>query len=122
MSYCTTTDVVNATGTVYATATIQALIDMADAEIDARLQAMRVTGSGSALKAASLNLSISKLYTRMRMDGSKTASTSIDGTIQLGENIDQAIATYERKARKLLDDYIAAAAPRKKYYVARSDR
>ena len=122
MSYCSTTDLVNATGSVYATTTLQALIDMADAEIDAKLNAMRVSGSGSAVKAASLNLSISKLYTRMRMDGSKTANTSIDGTIHLGENIDQAISTYEKKAWSLLDSYIAYAQPRKRYYVGRSDR
>lgn len=122
MSYCTTTDVVNATGTVYPSATIQALIDMADAEIDAKLQAMRIGGGGAAVKAASLNLSISKLYTRMRMDGTKTASTSIDGTVNLGEDIDRAISTYERKAWALIDTYIAYAQPRKRYYMARSDR
>ena len=121
MSYCTPAELVSATGTNYPEVTLQALIDRADRQIDARLLAARVSGGGPAVKEASLSLSISALLTRMRMDGTKTASTSLDGTISLGDNIDAAIAHYEKAAWKLIDDHIAYVAPRRRYYIARSD-
>ncbi len=122
MSYCSTAELVSATGSVYDTTTLQALIDRADRQINARLLAARVSASGDAVKEASLCLSTSMLLTRMRMDGTKTASTSLDGTISLGDNIDQAIAAYEKQAWKLIDSYIAYAQPRKAHYIGRSDR
>lgn len=122
MAYCTTAELVSATGTNYPEAVLQALINDADREINATLQAARVYGSGDALKAASLNLSISKLLTRMRMDGTKISTTSLDGTMNLADDPDRAIAAYEKKAFALIEKYIAYAAPRKRFYVARSDR
>jgi hypothetical protein len=122
MSYCTPAELVLATGSTYSTDVLQALIDRADRQINARLLAARVSGSGNAVKEASLSLSISMLLTRMRMDGSKISTTSIDGTMNLTENVDAAIAGYEKRAWQLLDNYIAYAQPRKRFYIARSDR
>lgn len=122
MSYCTPAELISATGSNYPTETLQALIDQADAEIDAKLMAMRVGGGGSVVKSASLNLSISKLLTRMRMDGTKISTPSLDGTMNLSDDVDRAIATYEKKAWTLIDNYISYAQPRKRFYVARSDR
>lgn len=122
MSYCTPDELKEATGSNYSEETLQALINDADREINATLQAARVYGGGDALKAASLNLSISKLLTRMRMDGTKISTTSLDGTMNLADDPDRSIAAYEKKAWALIDKYIAYAAPRKRFYVARSDR
>lgn len=122
MSYCTVAELKTYTGSAYSDEILQALIDGADREINATLQAARVSVGGDGLKEASLNLSISRVYTRMRMDGSKTASTSIDGTVNMGEDIDRAIKTYESKAWKLIDKAIAFSQPRKRFHVARSDR
>ncbi len=122
MPYCSTAELIAATGSTYDTTTLLALIDRADRQIDARLLAARVPAGGDAVKEASLCLSISMLLTRMRMDGTKTASTSMDGTMGMSENIDTAIAGYEKRAWQLLDNYIAYAQPRKRHYIARSDR
>lgn len=121
MSYCTVEDLVAATGSAYDAVTLQALIDRADRQIDARLMAARVPGGGPAVREASLSLSISMLLTRMRMDGTKTSTTSLDGTSSLSDNIDAAIKLYEDKARQLLDAHVAYAAPRRLHYIARSD-
>lgn len=121
MSYCTVEDLVAATGSSYPAETLQALIDRADRQIDARLLAARVPGGGPAVREASLSLSISMLLTRMRMDGTKTSTNSLDGTSSLSDNIDAAIKLYEDRARQLLDAHIAYAAPRRLHYIARSD-
>ncbi len=122
MSYCTVEELRVATGTNYPDEDLQAMIAMGDREIDATLQAAGVYGSGPALNAASLNLAISKLLTRMRMDGTKTASTSLDGTISLSDDMDKAIAAYEERAWAMVDRYISYASPRRRHPMSRSDR
>jgi len=121
MSYCSTAELVSATGATYDAAVLQALIDRADRQITARLNAARVTGSGDAIKEASLSLSISMLLTRMRMDGTKPASLSMGG-LSMSDNIDQAIRELESRAWELVQDHIAYSSPSRRYYVARSDR
>lgn len=121
MSFCTVDELIAATGTNYPELTLQALIDRADRQIISRLNAARVPAGGNSIKEASLSLSISMLLTRMRMDGTKTASTSLDGTSNVADNIDAAIAQYERRAWQLVDEHIAYMAPRKRHYIARSD-
>ncbi len=121
MSYCSTAELVSATGAAYDTATLQALIDRADRQIDARLNAAGVTGGGNAIKEASLSLSISMLLTRMRMDGTKPASLSLGG-LSMSDNIDQAIKDLEARAWAVVNEHIAYSAPRRRFYVARSDR
>jgi hypothetical protein len=120
MSNCTTAELVYATGSKYATADLQALIDRADRQIQAKLNAARVTGSGDAIKEASLSLSTSMLLTRMRMDGTKPASLNL-GTLSMSDNIDTAIAALEKRAWELVEDHIAYFASSKRYHVARSD-
>jgi len=120
MSYCSTVDLVNATGAAYDTTTLQALIDRADRQIDARLRAARVAGSGDAIREASLSLSIAMLLTRMRMDGTKPASLSLGG-LSMSDNIDQAIKELQDRAWELVDEHIDHFSPSRRYYVARSD-
>ena len=122
MSYCTTAELVTATGSTYDTATLQALIDRADRQINARLQAARVSGSSDAVKEASLSLSISMMLTRMRMDGIKPSSLNMGGVLSMSDNIDEAIKNLEIRAWQLVEDMIAYAAPSRRYYIARSDR
>ena len=111
----------SATGSAYTTAELQAFIDRADRQINAKLNAARVSGSGDAVKEASLCLSTSMLLTRMRMDGSKPASLSVGG-LSMSDNIDQAIETYEARAWELVNEHIARYAPSRRFYIARSDR
>ena len=121
MSYCSTAELVSATGATYETAVLQALIDRADRQINAKLNAARVGGSGNAVKEASLCLSTAMLLTRMRMDGAKPASLSVGG-LSMSDNIDQAIKTYEARAWELVNEHIAYYSPRRRFYIARSDR
>ncbi len=122
MSYCTTAELVSATGSKYDTAVLQALIDRADRQINAKLNAARVSGSGDAIKEASLSLSTSMLLTRMRMDGTKPSSLSMGGTLTMSDNVDEAIANLETRAWQLVEEHISYSVPSKRYYVARSDR
>ena len=120
MSYCTTAELIFATGAKYDVVTLQALIDRADRQINAKLQANRVSASGDAIKEASLDLSISMMLTRMRMDGVKPASLSLGGTLSMSDNIDEAIKQLEARAWNLIDDFIAYRAPTRRYWIARS--
>jgi len=52
---------VSATGSAYTTPELQAFIDRADRQINAKLNAARVSGSGNAIKEASLCLSTAML-------------------------------------------------------------
>lgn len=100
----------SATGSAYTTAELQALIDRADRQIDARLRAARVAGSGDAIREASLSLSIAMLLTRMRMDGTKPASLSLGG-LSMSDNIDQAIKELQDRAWELVDEHIDHFSP-----------
>mgnify|MGYP000893321392 CR=1 FL=1 len=106
MSYCTVEDLVAATGSAYDAVTLQALIDRADRQIDARLMAARVGGGGPAVREASLSLSIAALLTRMRVDGTKPSSLAIGG-LSMSDNVDSAIAALEAKASGIIDSYVA---------------
>ena len=121
MSNCTTAELVSATGSTYDTPTLQALIDRADRQINAKLVANRMSGSGDAIKEASLDLSISMLLTRMRMDGTKPASLNL-GSTSMSDNIDEAIKQLEARAWQLVNEFIEYTIPNRRYYVARSDR
>ncbi len=113
MSYCTVEDLVAATGSAYDAVTLQALIDRADRQIDARLAVHGLSGSGGIITEASLSLSISMLLTRMRIDGTKPSSLSIGG-LSMSDNIDGAIAALEAKAAQLIESYVAQQLERKR--------
>jgi hypothetical protein len=122
MSYCTEAELIAATGSKYDSAVNQALIDRADRQINARLLAARVPGSGDAIKEASLCLTISMMLTRMRMDGVKPASLNLGGSISMSDNIDEAIKNLEIRAWDLIEDFISYRAPYKRFYIGKSDR
>jgi hypothetical protein len=63
MSYCTTTELINITGSDLGTTKLQAIIDDADREIDAYLAPYGLSGTASgACKSASLKLSQAGIY------------------------------------------------------------
>jgi hypothetical protein len=96
MSWATTADLVNATGSALDTATLQAIIDSAEREINAALSPLNITGS-DALREASLHLSIARLYTRYDLVGQLTQPT-----------INGSTASHEAQAWKLVDAFISA--------------
>lgn len=111
MAYCTSTDISYFAGTTYDATTIGALIDDADAEINATLYSKDITppSSSSYLKVASISLTLANLLTRMRIDGRKPANLNIGG-ISMGDTIDSAISALRERAMKMVDGYIAATA------------
>ena len=99
MSWCTTATLVYHTGTALDATTLQAIIDGAEEEINARLSPLGITGD-STLEQASLHLSIARLYTRYDLVGQLTNAT-INGSLQYHETkawalVDKFISTQDR--------------------------
>lgn len=102
--YCTYADILALSGTALPQATIEALIVMADREIDTYLTMHGVSADGSsAIVSASISLSMVYLLTRYRMDGTKEAS-SLEWSDKTP--IDTAIESYRKAAFQSLDNYI----------------
>jgi len=104
--YCTYTDILALSGTALPQATIEALIVMADREVDSycSMHGVSASGSNAAIVSASINLSMGYLLTRYRMDGTKEAST-----LEWSDKtpIDTAIETYRKSAFSSLDTFIS---------------
>ena len=122
-SYCTYAEVLAMTGTAYPQVTVEAIIVFADRDLNAMLKAKGYAAdyADDDLKEAGLNLAMSRVLTRMRMDGTKPASLSMGG-LSMSDNIDTAIKELEARAWQLVEEHIAYSAPSRRYYVARSDR
>jgi len=106
MSYCTTTDLVNLTGSSLSSTILQAIIDDADREINAYLAPHGLSGSGDACKTASLKLSRAGLMQYHRLSGIQPKSVSIgDSTSQ--DDPDVAIAALRKEAFQVLDLWIS---------------
>ncbi|MFA7121455.1 MAG: hypothetical protein WC277_08225 [Bacilli bacterium] len=103
MTYCTTDELIAATGSALnATTVLTPIITAADREIDAYL-APHNLGAGDSIgacKEASLHLSTAGIYTRMQLDGTQPESIT-------AAEIDRAIARHRAAAFRLLDLYIA---------------
>jgi len=95
MSWCTTTTLTYHTGTALDSTTLQAIIDGAEDEINARLAPLGITGD-STLEQASLHLSIARLYTRYDLVGQLTNGT-----------INGSISNHEAQAWALVDKFIS---------------
>jgi hypothetical protein len=109
MAYSVISDIRYSTGVVigdYDDATITALIGYADAEINAKLLSVGISGGGGdVLKAASIKYATAWLLTRMRTDGTKPESLSLD-KISMGDDIDKAIENLRKDAEMLISLYI----------------
>jgi len=121
MSYCTTAQLVSLSGSAYDNSTLQAFIDSADRQINARLLVDHVSGSGDGITEASIALSKSILLTRMRLDGTKPASLNMGG-VSASDNIDEAIKNLEARAWTLVEQFIGAYAPSRRFHIGRNDR
>jgi|GEM_PF-5001804 len=120
MSYCTVAELTAYTGSSLTESEQQALIDLADMEIDARLAAHKLSGSGdAAIRAASLHLAAALMRTRYRMDGTMPSSSSSGGVSQ-SDNADAAIASERATAEALISQFISANPRGGRYHVARS--
>jgi hypothetical protein len=103
--YTTYANVLILSGTALPQATVEGLIGMADQEIDTycAMHGVSADSSNSAIKGASINLTMTYVLTRARMDGTKEAS-SLEWSDKTP--VDTAIATYRATAFKLLDQYV----------------
>lgn len=72
MSWCSTTTLIYHTGTALDSTTLQAILDGAEDEINARLSPLGISGT-SDLEQAELHLAIARLYTRYHMVGQLTS-------------------------------------------------
>jgi hypothetical protein len=112
MAYCTTSELVNLTGTTKSATVQGAIIDAADREIGAYLGASGITGSAcDALKEASLKLSQAGLLNLRVQEGEYIQSSGefvsgVDATA--ATDITNAARALRKDAFALLDNYIAA--------------
>lgn len=108
-SYCTYAEVLAMTGTAYPQATIEAIIVLADKELNARLSALGHAAAYTdvGLQEAGLNLSLARLLTRMRMDGTKPDMLTMGG-LTMKDGIDAAIAGHRAAADVLIAAYADA--------------
>ena len=108
-SYCTYAEVLAMTGTAYPQATVEAIIVLADKELNARLAAKGFSAAytDTGLQEAGLNLTLARLLTRMRMDGTKPGSLSMGG-LTMSDSIDKAIEGHRAAADVLISAYADA--------------
>ena len=107
MSYCTTTDLVNLTGSSLSSTILQAIIDDADREINAYLAPHGLAGSANdACKTASLKLSRAGLMQYHRLSGIQPKSVSIGDTTSQ-DDPDVAIAALRKEAFQILDLWVS---------------
>lgn len=108
-SYCTYAEVLAMTGTAYPQVTVEAMIVLADKELNARLAAKGFTAAYTdmGLQEAGLNLTLARLLTRMRMDGTKPGSLSMGG-LTMSDSIDKAIEGHRAAADVLISAYADA--------------
>ena len=110
MAYTTATEVSALTGSSLSTTALNAIIDMADAQLDAQLarEGLPITGSTPALVAvASLFLSSALVLERQRADGTMADSTKV-GDVQLSAKLEEQLTGYRTGAEEHLNQYIAA--------------
>ena len=124
MSFCSTTELTNVTGSIRSSTILQALIDESDRQITAYLKARGVSASGcDETKSASLALSQAGLLRFGLQEGSFQASS---GDFTSSVNVTDACKALETRAFAILDDYIsrqvALTVPRKSYMMKAGGR
>ena len=123
MSYCTTTDLQNLTGSVRSVTILQAIIDEADRQVTAYLKARGVGTAGcDETKSASLLFSQAGLLRFGLQEGSLQASS---GDFSSSVDVTTAVKALETRAMSILDDYISRqitlSVPRR-VYLMKADR
>ena len=108
MSYCTTAELVNVTGSTRSATILQAIIDEADRKINSYLSSYSLSGtSGDVLKSASLTLSKAGLLEYGLQVGDFQAS---NGDFSSSLNVTAAVESLRKEAFETLDQYITANA------------
>lgn len=106
MTYCTTAELVNLTGSTLSTTILTAVIEQGDREIDAYLAPSGVGGSAwGACKAASLELAKAGLIDYAVQHGDR-ANMIVAGDTTEHLAVGQLIAHYRAAAFALLDRYV----------------
>ena len=108
MTYCTTAELVNLTGSTLSTTILTAVIEQGDREIDTYLAPYGVGADASACKSASLELAKAGILDRMRLDGSQP-DQSTEGDYSQTVQIESAIKRHRAAAFAILDHYVSAA-------------
>jgi predicted acyl esterase len=108
-SYCTYAEVLAMTGTAYPQATVEAIIVLADKELNAMLAAKGFAAAYAdiGLQEAGLNLALARLLIRMRMDGTKPDMLAVGG-LTMKDSVDAAIAGHRAAADVLISAYADA--------------
>ena len=124
MSFCTTTELINVTGTIRSSTILQALIDESDRQVTAYLRARGVAiADCDETKSASLLLSQAGLLRFGLQEGSFQAST---GDFSSSVNVTEACKALEARAFAILDDFISRqitlSVPRRVYMVTTGAR
>ena len=105
MSFCTTTELANVTGSIRSATILQAIIDEADRQATAYLKARGVGATAcDETKSASLALSQAGLLLFGLQEGSLEASS---GDFSSSVNVTGAVKALETRAFAILDDYIS---------------
>ena len=119
MTYCTTAELVNLTGSTLTDAILTAIIEQGDREIDAYLAPYGVGADASACKSASLELAKAGLIDYSVQHGDRADMLTAGDTTET-LNVDQMIRRYRAAAFDLLDRYVSAAsASISKYHVVK---
>jgi len=108
-SYCTYAEVLAMTGTAYPQVTVEAIIVFADRDLNAMLKAKGYAAdyADDDLKEAGLNLTLARMFTRMRLDGTKPGSLSMGG-LTMSDSIDKAIEGHRQVAMEKVQNYADA--------------
>lgn len=98
-SYCTYAEVLAMTGTAYPQVTVEAIIVLADKELNAMLAAKGIAAAytDTGLQEAGLNLTMARVLTRMRMDGTKPNTLTLGG-LTMSDSVDKAIEGHRTVA------------------------
>ena len=107
VSYCSTTELINVTGSTRSATILQGIIDEADRQINLYLRSNGITGaSGDDLKSISLTLSKAGLLEFGLQVGDLQAS---NGDFSSSLNVTEAVKALRTSAYTALDQYIEAS-------------
>lgn len=110
MTYCSVSELAELTGSQIDDDILEAIIEQADRQIDARLAENNLSGGGNTIKAASLSLSIAGLLTRYRFDGTKPQAFTVS-KFSMSDNVDEIIKHHTKQAWDLVASYVRQNTP-----------
>lgn len=107
VSYCSTTELINVTGSTRSATVLQACIDEGDRKINLYLKSNGITGAaGDDLKSISLTMAKAELLDLGLQAGDLQAS---NGDFSSTVNVTEAVKALRASAYEALDQYIEAS-------------